>query len=179
MGGLMLLLLFTGDRLATSRERSRRRGLPNDDCDDGTAFRGRSATTDFLATNKPDFRLDSATTEVFPRQREKTVFFLPAIGWLLQKTNVPVIHHERHCGQQSLNLRWHGMQTTITMMERWFIITILHDEEFGEDDDMKTATIVLMLMLMLVMLVFFCGRECNRIPQTNIAKSDEKHRNNG
>ena len=52
------------------------------------------------------------------------------------------------------------MQTTITMMERWFIITILHDEEFGEDDDMKTATIVLMLMLMLVMLIVFCGRDC-------------------
>ena len=55
---------------------------------------------------------------------------------------------------------WLAMQTTITMMERWFIITILHDEEFGEDDDMKTATIVLMLMLMLVMLmmsIFFAA----------------------
>ena len=53
------------------------------------------------------------------------------------------------------------MKTTITIMERGFITTILHDKEFG-DDDMKTATMMLMLMLvmlMLMMFIFLCGCE--------------------
>ena len=56
------------------------------------------------------------------------------------------------------------MKTTITMLERWFTTTKLHDKEDGEDDDMKTATMMLMLLLMLVMLmlmmsIFLCGCE--------------------
>ena len=57
------------------------------------------------------------------------------------------------------------IMTTITMMEGWFMTTILHHKEFGEDDDMEAATMMLMLMLMLVMLmlmmsIFLCGCEC-------------------
>ena len=38
---------------------------------------------------------------------------------------------------RSIECKTLWVQTTITMMERWFIITILHDKEFGEDDDMN------------------------------------------
>ena len=42
-----------------------------------------------------------------------------------------------------INYLWLAMKTTITMMERWFIATRLHDKEFGDDDDMKTATMAI------------------------------------
>ena len=33
----------------------------------------------------------------------------------------------------------------LTIMERRFITTIFHDKQFGDDDDMKTATMVIFL----------------------------------
>ena len=47
------------------------------------------------------------------------------------------------------------MRTTITMTQRWYTTMILHDQEYGSDNDMNTATIMLVLMLMLVMVMLF------------------------
>ena len=49
---------------------------------------------------------------------------------------------------------WLAMNTTITIIERWFITTILHDKEYGDDNDMKTATMMMMLMMMLMVIIF-------------------------
>ena len=48
------------------------------------------------------------------------------------------------------------MKTTITIMERGFITAILHDKEYGDDNDMKTATMMFTLMMMLMVIIFLC-----------------------
>ena len=45
------------------------------------------------------------------------------------------------------------MKTTITIMERMFITTILHDKQFGDDDDIKTATMMVMVLLVLMQMI--------------------------
>ena len=46
------------------------------------------------------------------------------------------------------------MKTTIMIMERGFITTILHDKEYDNDNDMKTATMMMMLMMRMMMIIF-------------------------
>ena len=66
---------------------------------------------------------------------------------------------------------WLAMKTTITIMERGFITTILHDKEYGDDNDMKTATMMMMLMMMLMMTLTMISLNCYLfciLPQTHV-----------